>query len=144
MLIEEAIYTLLSTDAGITAIVEDRIYPVTMPELEKGKTFYPALIFTLTNRERDQTHQGPVPLVRSHYTISCLGPQYFQVKSLAQAVRIALNGKSTALAVIYEDLVRGIFLQDEDDEYLFDEVEALALYHVPLNFLIQHWETLTG
>lgn len=144
MLIEEALYTLLSSDAGITAIVADRIYPVTMPELEKGKTFYPALTFTLTNRDRQQTHDGPTPLVRSHYVFSCLGPQYFQVKTLAQKVRLALNGKSTALAVIYEDLVKGIFLEDEDDEYLFDDVEALALYHVPLNFMIQHWETLTG
>jgi len=144
MLIEEALYTLLSTDADIVEIVADRIYPVTMPELEKGKTFYPALLFTLTNRERQQTHNGPTPLVRSHFTLSCIGPRYFVVKGLAQAVRIALNGKSTALSAIYEDLVKGIFLEDEDDEYLFDEVEALSLYHVPLNFVIQHWETLTA
>lgn len=140
MLIEEALYSLLSANSAVTMIVSDRIYPVTMPSLEKGGTFYPAVVFDLAGRERHQTHQGPDGLVKSRLMIRCLGPKYFEVKTLADKVRLALNGKSAELAALYQGHVKGIFLEDESDEYVYDEVEQLSLYHVPMDFLIQHKE----
>lgn len=144
MLIEEAIYSLLSNNIGVTAIVSERVYPVTMPQLEKGLTFYPAVTFDLTARGRQQTHQGPTVLVESHINVSCLGPNYFQVKTLAEAVRLALNGKAAELRALYGDDVKGIYLDSELDEYVFDEVESLSLYHVPMDFMIQHKEQIDG
>ena len=142
MLIEEAIYTMLTADAGLTALVAKRIYPVTMPQLEKGKTFYPALVYSLAEREREQTHQGPTKLVKSHYDFSCIGQNYFALKTVANAVRLAFNGKAAALAALYQDEVKAIFLTGETDDYLFDEVEQLSLYHIPMKFTVLHWEAL--
>lgn len=142
MLIEEAIYTLLTQDSDVTAMVADRIYPVTMPQLEKGKTFYPALVFMLDEpgRQRKQTHNGPSPLVMSPITIMCLGPRYFEVKTLAEKVRLALNGQSAVLEAIYEDHIGAVALDKETDEYMFDQVEELSLYSVPMEFQIEHRE----
>lgn len=142
MLIEEAIYTLLTENADVTDLVGERIYPVTMPQLEKGTTFYPALVFMLDEpgRQRRQTHDGPNPLVASPITIVCVGPRYFEVKTLADKVRLAVNGKSAELESIYGNHVKGVFLEKETDEYWFDQVELLSLYSVPMEFLIQHKE----
>jgi hypothetical protein len=143
MLIEEAVYSLFSADTAIKEIVSDNIYPVTMPQLEKGKTFYPALVVTLESRDREQTHQGPTGNVRSHFVMSCLGTKYFEVKQLADKVRLALNGKSAAMSALYDLKVKGIFFDGETDDYVFDQVEELALYHIPQSFTIQHWEPLS-
>lgn len=147
MLIEEALYTLLSENSDVTDLVGERIYPVTMPQLEKGTTFYPAIVFELASRQRQQTHLGPNPLVRSNFTIYCItkmaeevGQGYFAAKGLADAVRLAVNGRSANLEVIYGNHVAGVFLEDEHDEFLFDPVEQLSLYSVPMEFQIQHKE----
>lgn len=113
---------------------------MTMPQLEQGKTFYPAVIFDLSNRERQQTHDGPTGLVKSRIAISPLGPKYFEVKTLANSLRLAINGKMLELAAIYGQHVRGIFLENETDDYVFDEVEQLGLYTVGMDVLIQHKE----
>lgn len=140
MLIEEAVYTLVKGNPGVIAIAADRIHPVTMPQLEKGKTFYPAVVFNLDNRERQQTHDGPTGLVKSRLIINPLGPNYFQVKTLADKVRLAVNGKTQELANIYGQHVRGVFLENEVDEFVFDEIEQLGLYSIPMEFSIQHKE----
>ena len=143
MLIEEALYSLLTAATGVTAIVDDRIFPVTMPQTTKGDTSYPAIVYELVRRDREQTHDAPSRIVKSHFTIHAIGPVYFQVKQLADEVRLAVNGQSAALATLYQSHVRGIFLTDENDDYLFDEVEQLSLFHVPMSFTIQHWEELS-
>lgn len=142
MLIEQALFFILSNASAITSIVSTRIYPVTMPQVEEGKTSYPALVYELVGRDREQTHEGPTKIVRSHFTLHSIGREYLQVKQLADAVRLAVNGKSAEFAAAYGDHVRGVFLRDESDDYLFDEVEKLSLYHVPQSLVIQHWEAL--
>lgn len=151
MLIEEAVYSLLSTDAGVQAIVSDRVYPVTMPQFNASdpRTLYPAVIFDLGQRGRQYTHQGPTVLVESHLNVSCVSETYLGVKQLANAVRIALNGKAAELNALYTyadgpNGVQGIYLDGELDEYVFAEDEKLSLYHVPMDFMIQHKESLNG
>lgn len=140
MLIEEAFYSLLVAASAVIAIVDERIYPVTMPQLEKGKTFYPAICFELAERERRYTHDGPDTLVASRLALYSIGPKYFEVKTLADKVRAAVNGQSAALATIYTKHVKGMFIQDEFDDYLFDEVERLSLYRVTMDLMIHHRE----
>lgn len=146
MLIEEALFNLLSNDSRITAITAQRIYPVTLPEFQKSPAApsYPALVFALQARERLGSHDEPVDLVESRFEMSCLGQQYFAVKQLADAVRLALNGQAGALQALYGMEVAGISLEGERDDYVFDEVESLSLYYVPMDFLIQHKEDLDG
>jgi|SRR5688572_48592 len=145
MLIEDALFTLLSQDAGVTGIVGDRIYPVRMPQLEKETTTtpaavsYPALIYTLVERPRTDTHDGPDGLVKSFFLLECIGKRYTaEVKQLANKVRLALNGKANLLASIYGDHVKRIALQDERDTWGYDDVEQLQLYDTEMDFVIHH------
>lgn len=50
------IYSKLSADAGVTALVGDRIYPVWMPQ----NASFPAIVYTTSNAPLDQTkdHAG--------------------------------------------------------------------------------------
>lgn len=143
LLIEQALYAVMNSDTAIKDIVGENIYPVTVPQMEKGGNFYPAIVYGLEDRQREQTHQGPTRLVKSFFIVSCLGPEYFAVKQLATKVRLALNGKSSALMTQYGSLVKGVFLTSEKDDYAFDTVEELSLFYVPMSFTIQHWEELT-
>lgn len=142
MLIEEALYRMLSQDAAIKNIAGESIFPVTIPQAEKGTTKYPAVVFGLTAREREQTHNGPSRIVRSDFNIECLGPEYLEVKKLADKVRLAITGKSSEFAQVFTKHAKGIFLDSEADDYVFDTVEELSLYRVPMSFRIQHWEDL--
>ena len=140
MLIEEALFSLLGQSSGVTSIVGTRIYAVTMPQLEKGSASYPALVFGLEARERRQTHNGPTSLVQSSFTLSCLGAGYLETKNLADQVRRAVNGNAAGLKALYDGDVKGVFVENENDEYVFDEVESLSLYHIPIALVIQHDE----
>jgi hypothetical protein len=148
VLIEEALYTLITDNAGVSTIVYDvvtgtnHIYPVTMPQFQKNRTLYPAVVLELAGRERHGTHDGPDGLVASRFAIYSLGKEYFTLKVLADKVRRAVNGKSAALAAIYEQHVKGVFLQDEFDDYVYDEVEQLSLYRVTMDLMIHHREEL--
>ncbi len=148
MLIEEALYTLLTDNAGVSAIVYDpisntnHIYPVTMPQYKKGQTSYPAVVMELAARERHGTHDGPDGLVASRFALYSLGKEYFTLKGLADKVRRAVNGQSAALAAIYQQHVKGVFVQDEFDDFVYDEVEQLSLYRVTMDVMIHHREEL--
>lgn len=140
MLIEAALKQLLEQNTGIIALVGDRVYPVMMPQAEKNRMHYPAVVFELTGRERQQSHDGPSGEVRSSFRVNCLGHKYLDVKTLADKVRLALNGKSAELQNLYGNDVGGVYLEDESDQFLFNEVTQLSLYHVPMDFLIDHAE----
>lgn len=140
-------YSVLSNNAAIKQIAGKNVFPVTIPQRSKDEEAkepsYPAVVFALISRDREQTHQGPTKLVRSNFVVSCIGRKYLEeTKALADRVRLALNGKSGDLCTAYADFVKGVFVESEEDEYIFDEAEQLALYHVPIGVLIQHWEAL--
>ena len=59
-----------------------------------------------------------------------------------ETVRRALNGKAPVLESIYGMQVKGVFVDDESDDYVFDQAEQLSLYHVPIALVIQHEEPL--
>lgn len=156
MLIEEALYSMLAADTGIvgivgTHLVDDvevpNIFPVTLPQyIQRDQTVspsYPALVYSLIGRVREDTHDGPVGIVQSEYEIGCLALKYFQAKQLADATRLALHGKALELDAIYTDeVVNGIYLDDEHDDFIFDDVEHLSLYYIPQKWVIQHREPL--
>lgn len=49
------IYAVLSADAGVSALVGDRIYPVIMAE----KTPFPAIAYSVTSTPKDTKKDGP-------------------------------------------------------------------------------------
>lgn len=145
MLIEEAFRGMLAGNDAVKAMFAARIYPRRIPQYERGKNLYPAVVYELVGRERGQTHDGPAGLVRSHYGVYMLGQSYLDAKRAAQTIFLAGHGKASQLAAIYGDHVRAIFVNDEfDDDEQFDKVEELTLARVTQHWEILHREAIDG
>ena len=87
-MIEEDLYTYLTSDPTISGYVSTRIYPVKMPQ----NVTYPAITYQLIGSTRTLTQDGAVSLVEGRYQIDSWGTSYSTVKNIAIGVKVALHG----------------------------------------------------
>lgn len=103
------------------------------------------MVYKLTARERFDTHDGPDKLVKSHYQVVCIGPDYLATKLVANKFVLATHGKAKMLEALYDNHCRRMVVESEMDADLeYDEVEQFNVYPVVLDLLIQHREDLDG
>jgi hypothetical protein len=130
-MIEEALVALLEGAAAVTDIAGERIYPVRLP---RGATL-PAVTYFLVSGPRDQTQQGPSGLVPARIQVSCWAEGYDAMKSLADAIRLTLDGyRGTTEGV----RIGGIELINSQD--LFEPEPEI--YQRALDFRVKHSETI--
>lgn len=121
MTIETDIFTRLSTFAGLMALIGTRIYPDLLPQ---NPTLPAVTLFKVSN-PREITHSGDSSLQHPHYQFSCWALTYGQVWAVAEQVRLALQGLTSAGVGIYDN---GYDLYDEETGY----------YHVAVDIIIWH------
>lgn len=90
-LFEDALYSQLAETTEIAAIVGDRIYPVEVPELPKGKSAFPCVVYRLANRPDIYTLDGVADSVEDTVELTYLAGDYRTTKKLARAGRTRLN-----------------------------------------------------
>ena len=93
MSIEAALYTILSSDATVTALVgsrSPRIYPLGIPA---GKGV-PAVVYQQINGMRPTTCDGTLGLCEALFQVTCWDDEIDGARSLADAVRDALDDYS--------------------------------------------------
>jgi hypothetical protein len=111
MSLESNLYSLLSSDVNITAIVSARIYPVTLPQ---GAAL-PALTYSRISTTPEYTHDGAEGIARARVQIDCWAERHATALSLAQAVLGALVGATDMGVSFFENEVdlyepeRGIY-----------------------------------
>jgi len=129
-MIDAAIFTKLTTTAGITALVSSRVYPMRLPQ---GVTF-PAISFDRVSTDvRDLTHNGTNQTAQGTFQFSCFAEDPKTVKQVAAAVVSALHGwKGT---VSGEKIFRSMVLNETD---LFDE--DMAIFQVAIDVAIMYRE----
>jgi hypothetical protein len=88
MTAESALYTLLSTAPGVTALVSTRIYPDLIPE-EKA---VPYIGYERTDAQPVATLEGTVLAWRISIMVACWSLTRVQANSIADAVLAALAG----------------------------------------------------
>jgi hypothetical protein len=88
MSIETDLYTTLSNDAGVTALVSTRIYPSLAPE---GVT-HPYITYQVITGTRLSTITGVGDATRKRIQMSCHANTYSVAKSVSAAVEAALEG----------------------------------------------------
>jgi hypothetical protein len=128
MIIEEAIYTYLSGEAGITNLVDQRIYPMILPQ----DTDYPALTYM---RISGLEHHD-IEVAYPWFQISCWAKSYSEAKGLANEIKMAFQrfkGKMGGAQGV--DVVQGVYLNDRD---LYDN--ETQVYHIPVNIRIIYKE----
>lgn len=132
-MVEEGLFTLLSTDAGVSALVGvgavARIYPIEFPQ----DVVLPALAYSRISGVPDHHLTGRSNIGRGRFQIDCKAATPAGVKALKEAVRVALDHYAGTPGV---DKIHGIFLESDVDL----SVPALYQFHVVLDFTVIHDE----
>lgn len=86
-MIESSIRSILIADATVKTITT-RCYPVTIPQ----SPTYPLILYTRISGVRDHHFHGPSGIVRTRMQIEAWAETYSGAKTLAAAIRGALDG----------------------------------------------------
>ena len=129
---EKVIYTLLSADAGVTALVAARIYPSRLPQ----NTTMPAIAYEVISAMEltPIDAQAGYQIVRTRVQVTCMAKNYAEVKNTVEAVRIACLYKSGTIGgvKVLSILRDGVGPDLRDDD--------LALYLQSIDFVVAHYE----
>lgn len=88
MTIEQAIYEALTENAGVTALVGTRVYPVIAPQAAT----LPLIVYTLISGQQEESHSGASGLARPRYQFDCYAETITAAFALGEAVRLAIHG----------------------------------------------------
>jgi len=112
MIIEDGLFSYLSNNAGVAAIVSNRIYPLVMAQ----KTTLPAITYQTTALRPDRSLAGNTGRMAATIQINAWAGTHVAVKQLAEALRAALNDYSGAMG---SDTIERSRVETETDG--FDE-----------------------
>ena len=87
MLVGKAIYSILSDNAAVDALISDRIYP----NVAKQTSAFPFVVYQVTGDDPTDTKDGVSPLDENAILVMCFSQTYTQASDLADKVRIALD-----------------------------------------------------
>lgn len=117
MTIEEAIFHLVSNDAGVTALLGSgtacRVYPKKLPQTPT----LPAVVYHRIDTPREHSQQGASELAHPRFQFDCWAETRSGAKAVADAVRLALDGFQGSMGSAPGIDVSGAFAEDESDEY---------------------------
>ena len=88
MVIEEALYEHLKNNAGVSALVGNRIYPIEAPQ----EAALPYLVYQRISGPRVRSHSGPSGLAHPRFQITGAAEAYPALRNVLNAVRVALDG----------------------------------------------------
>lgn len=136
-MIEEGLYSYLSGKAAISALVSTRVYPMLVPQ---GAT-YPAISYQKISGNHVRALSGSTAgLANPRIQINCWARTYSAAKSLAEQVRLAMDGYAGSMG---SESVNACFLMDERDQFEPSPGnEADRLYCTQLDFEVWHGETV--
>lgn len=86
MTIADDIYTTLTGDAGVSALVSTRVYPMDMPQ----NATLPALTYTRVSETPLVNLDGENATRNSRYQVDCFASTYTGAQALAEAVKAAM------------------------------------------------------
>lgn len=127
-MIVDSVYTHLLAAAGVTAIADRAIYPLTIPQ---GATF-PAAVFSLDEDMLDQLLDGVGELRRASVSIDCYSADHVEAHQLADAIEAALVGTQGSFGAKTAEFIT---LQRRFE--LFES--STLLYRVSLQFRIAYY-----
>lgn len=109
MTLDEAVYTRLTTHAGVSALVATRVYPVVLPQ---APTF-PALTYQLISEIRPSHIGGPGHLPGALYQVTAWGTTLLSVRAVLDAVRGALDGYQGTVGTV---VIQASILEEQRDD----------------------------
>ncbi len=136
MSIEEGLVAELLADSAVATIIGTKVHPEAMPQ----GSGLPAIVYSLTSSVRELGLDGPSAFVRSRLRIDCWSTSYSGSKTLANAVRAALNGIGLASPkTLGSEPVQLVYLDNESD---LSSIEGDRRdYRVAQDWIVIHLET---
>lgn len=101
-MIGKAIYSILSNDAGVTALVGTKIYPDIIPL----GTAYPATVYSVVSTTPTNVKDGASTLDATVVQVDIYSDDYSEAQSIASAIRTALDTYSGTVATVKVDSCR--------------------------------------
>jgi len=129
MNIEDGLFYYLTNNVGVAAIVSTRVYPLVMAQ----KTTLPAITYQTTALTPDRTLDGNTGRITATIQINAWAETHVEVKSLAEALRLALNDYSGAMG---SDTVQRSRVESEKDGW-DDETQ---FYRVSMQITVIYYE----
>lgn len=97
MNIQTALYAWLTAQAGVSALVGDRLYPLRLPQ----KCAYPAIRYERDNTDRSTDHDGQGDLLTTDLQLDSVATTLAAAVNVADAVRSALLNYSGAMGDLH-------------------------------------------
>ena len=128
-----AIYDILVNDAGIDALVDERIYPnVVRRRASHSGDLFPFIIYDISGDSPGDTKDGVSTLDSVSVMVSGYSKTYNEASDLAAAIRTALDRVSGTYNTI---VIQSIQFEGYDD--LFDDDSGdEGIYRKALNFKV--------
>lgn len=124
--VNEGLYSRLSGYAGLTALVNKRIYPMILPQDCK----MPAVTFQRISGPRIHAMGNDMPLVHPRYQVSAISDDYDQARSVADQIISALKNERDAT---WGSLtVQASYVEDDQDFYEDDT----RRFRIPVDVII--------
>ncbi len=97
-MLADSLYKKLTSDAGVSALVSTRVYPLLIPQQVYDEvTKQPCLVYTIDTDARGITFGGSENLIRARVQIDCYAKTFAASQNLAAAVRDCLIDLSGVL-----------------------------------------------
>ncbi len=127
--IEDGLHSHLAADAGVSALVAARIYPLWAPQ----KPTAPYVVYSRINTERLHHLSGSSALANPHFQFDVFAETFADMVAVAAALRAALDNYSGGMGSPVLT-VGSVMVVDERDTFEPDT----GLYHDQLDFSIWH------
>lgn len=128
--LEAAIYSILSTNIDVIALVSTRIYPLLLPQ----DAPLPAITYARVSTERESAFVTDPGLSTARIQVDIWATSALNAMAVSEKVRSALHR--------YRGTIASVTIEEShiDNEIAMYEPDT-EIYHMVLDFLILHLET---
>lgn len=121
------LYTYLQTQAGLTALVSTRMYPVRMPQ----SPTLPALVIQKVARAREYSQSGDSNLANPTYQIRCWAETHEDAVALQVQVEGALSAFSGTMGseTVYSAFIENVIDDFEEETGLYSQIVDVDFWH---------------
>ena len=119
----------LIANAGLTALVNGRIYSQVLPQ----HAVLPAIVYSQIHGKAGNTMENASGFTDATFQFACMAMSYYDAKKTAKSLRAALEGFAGTMG---STKVYGAFQEAERDGFDFETLE----YRTDLDFKIWHLE----
>lgn len=107
----KAIYSILTTDSAVNAIVSSRVYP----QIAAQGAVFPFVVYVMQSTDPSDTKSGVSTLDEVRYDIVVASETYAEASDLTNKIRTALDRYTGTVAGVVIDSIQFIDLDADND-----------------------------